>query len=116
MARKEDKTLFSPERTIWLLDGGLESLDGGERQLLLVMAETHMQEGFKPNRQEKQVIDKLRAMAGDDYDARDIKRKVRTMVKGRSKPDTSPLKLPPAFNRLIERFRLSGAEETKTEE
>ena len=116
MARKEAKTLFSPERTTWLLDGGLESLEPGERQLLLVMAETEMQEGLRPNRQEKQVVDKLRALAGDDYDARDIKRKVRIMVKGRSKPDTSPLKLPPVFNRLIERFRLFGTEETKTEE
>jgi hypothetical protein len=116
MPRKEQKNLFSPERTTWLLDGGLESLDAAERQLLLVMAETQMQEGLRPNRQEKQVVDRLRSMAGDDYDARDIKRKVRTMVKGRSRPDTSPLKLPPVFNRLIERFRLSGTEETKNEE
>jgi hypothetical protein len=116
MAQKEAKTIFSPEKTAWLLDGGLESLDAGERQLLLVMAETQMQDGRKPNRQEKQVIDKLRAMAGDDYDARDIRRKVKAMVKGRSKPDTSPLKLPPMFNRLIERFRLSGTEEPKSEE
>ena len=103
--------LFAPDKIAGLLKGGLEKLDAGERQLLLVMAETKLQEGYKPTAEEKQVLEMLRGAAGDDYDARDIKRKVRTMVKSRSKPDTSPLRLPPMFDRLIGRFRRPKKEE-----
>ena len=79
--------------------------DPGDRQMLLVMAETKLQDGYRPTGKERQVIEKLRALAGDEYDVRDIRRKVRTMVKGRSKPDTAPLKLPPMLRQLISRFR-----------
>lgn len=111
MAQKQDELLFSPDKIEWLLSGGLETLDPGERQLLLVLAETKIQDGYRPNNEEKQVIEKLQAMAGEDYDAHDIKRKVRTMVKSRSKPDTAPLKLPPVFDRLLNRFRRSHPDE-----
>jgi len=68
--------------------------------MLLVMAETKIQEGYKPTAEEKEAIKQLRALAGDDYDAKDITRKVKTMVKGGRKPGTSPLRLPPVFDRL----------------
>jgi hypothetical protein len=113
MARTKQERLFAPEKIAWLLGEGLDSMDGAERQMLLIMAETKVQDGYKPSSEEKQVIDRLRALAGDDYDARDIKRKVRTMVKGRSKPNAAPLKLPPIFDRLIKRFRPSEKEETE---
>ena len=80
-------------------------MEAGDRQMLLVMAETKIQDGYKPSGEEKKVVDKLRALAGDEYDARDIRRKVKTMVQGRSKPNTPPLGLPPVFDRLISRFR-----------
>ena len=108
----KEEHLFAPDKVAGMLEGGLEELDAGERQLMLVMAETRLQEGYKPTAEEKQVLEKLRELAGDDYDARDIKRKVRTMVKGRSKPNTAPLKLPPMYDRLVSRFRRPKKEET----
>lgn len=111
MAQKQEGLLFSPDKIEWLLSGGLETLAPGERELLLVLAETRLQEGYRPTSDEKRVIEQLQAMAGEDYDARDIKRKVRTMVKARSKPDATPLGLPPVFDRLLNRFRRSRSEE-----
>ena len=111
MAQEKQDRLFAPDKIPWLLDKGLAEMDSAERQMLLVLAETKVQDGYKPSSEEKQVIDRLRAMAGDDYDAQDIKRKVRTMVKGRSKPNAAPLKLPPIFDRLLKRFRPSEEEE-----
>jgi hypothetical protein len=108
----KEQHLFAPGKIAGLLEGGLEEMDAGERQLMLVMAETKLQEGYQPTTEEKQVLEKLRALAGDDYDARDIKRKVRTMVRSRSKPNTSPLKLPPMFDSLVSRFRRPKKEET----
>jgi len=102
-ARKEH--LFVPGKIDWMLAGGLETMDAGDRQMLLVMAETEIQDGYKPTNGEKKVIEKLRALGGDEYDARDIRRKVKTMVRGRKKPDTHPLRLPPAYDRLLNRFR-----------
>jgi hypothetical protein len=110
MAGKKER-LFAPDKIDWLLTGGLESMAPSERQMLLVMAETQVQDGYKPTSQERKVIDELRSLAGDDYDVRDIRRKVKKMVKGRSKPDSSPLKLPPVFDRLVNRF-LGSKEDT----
>jgi hypothetical protein len=112
----QEEHLFDPKKIAWLLSEGLEAMDPGERQILLVMAETKVQDGYRPSGEEKQVIEKLRDLAGDDYDARDIKRKVKTMVKGRSKPDTSPLGLPPVFDRLIKRFRRPKQDTETTDE
>ena len=106
MAQKgKEERLFAPDKIEWMLAGGLESMDAGERQILLVMAETKIQDGYKPTSEEKRVVEELRNLAGDDYDAKDINRKVRTMVKSRTKPNTTPLKLPPVFDRLLNRFR-----------
>ena len=99
--------LFVPEKLTWMLNGGLETLDGGERQILLIMAETKLQEGYKPTKEEKEAIDKLRALAGEEYDAKDISKKVKTMVKGHNRPGTAPLRLPPMFDRLRKRLRRS---------
>jgi len=85
-------------------------MGAGERQMLLVMAETQIQDGYKPSADEKKVVERLRALAGDDYDARDIKRKVKAMVKGSRKSDSQPLHLPPVFNRLLKKFRRSDPE------
>ena len=115
MARKEEH-LFAPDKIKWMLEKGLDTMDAAERQILLVMAETKLAEGYKPSGEEKQIVDRLRDMGGDDYDARDIRRKVRTMVKGRSKPNTSPLKLPPVFDRLLGRFRRSDEDKEVKEE
>ena len=99
--------LFVPEKLKWMLAGGLESMDGSERQILLVMAETKLQEGYNPTQEENNVIDKLRALAGEEYDATDISKKVKTMVKGHNRPGTAPLHLPPVFDRLRKRARRS---------
>jgi hypothetical protein len=105
MAENQERRLFEPDKIEWLLAEGLESMDAGDRQMLLVMAETQIAEGYRPTSEEKQVVEKLRALAGQDYDARDIKRKVRTMVKSPTKADTPSLSLPPTFNHLLKRLR-----------
>jgi hypothetical protein len=104
-AEGREEHLFAPEKVEWLLAEGLESLDSGERQLLLVMAETKVQEGYRPNAQERKVVSRLRELAGQDYDARDIKRKVRAMVKGAKKDDPPGLTLPSSFDHLLKRLR-----------
>jgi hypothetical protein len=104
MAKRGDR-LFAADKIEWMLSGGLETMDPGERQMLLVMAETKIQDGYKPSAEEKRVVDKLRALAGDEYDARDIRKKVKTMVKGRKTTAAPPLHLPPVFDRLIKRVR-----------
>jgi hypothetical protein len=100
--------LFAPDKIEWMLGGGLEAMDAGERQLLLVMAETKLMEGYEPTHEEDQVMEVLCALAGDEYDAQDIKRKVKRMVTGRTK--TAPLHLPPEFDRLTRRLRESQEE------
>jgi hypothetical protein len=110
MALDRKDRLFAPDKTAWMLAGGLESLQAGERLLLLVMAETKMQEGYRPSGEEKAVVQRLRELAGDAYDPRDIHRKVRTLVKSRSRDETTPLKLPPVFDGLLSRFRALTSE------
>jgi hypothetical protein len=81
------------------------------------MAETKIQEGYKPSSEEKAVVQKLRDLAGDAYDPRDIRRKVRTLVKSRSRDEMTPLKLPPVFDGLLSRFRaLTSERESDLEE
>ena len=102
--QKEDR-LFEASKIDCLLAEELDCMGAGERQILLVMAETKIAEGYKPTAREKLVIEKLRALAGQDYDAKDIRRKVRKMVKGPSKQDSPRLSLPPAFDHLLQRLR-----------
>jgi hypothetical protein len=104
MAKREDR-LFAANKIEWMLSGGLQTMDPGERQMLLVMAETKIQDGYKPTAEEKRVVAKLRALAGDEYDARDIRKKVKTMVKGHTTSATPPLHLPPVFDRVMKRLR-----------
>jgi hypothetical protein len=107
VVNSKEERLFEPDKIDWLLGEGLEAMDAGDRQMLLVMAETKVQDEYKPTKQEKQVIKKLRALAGQEYDAQDIKRKVRTMVKGSTKADTPGLTLPKTFDHLLQRMRKS---------
>ena len=111
MAKDREESLFDRSKIEWLLAEGLEGMDAGGRQMMLVMAETRMAGGYKPTAQEKQVIAKLRALAGEEYDARDIKRKVRAMVTNPSKASSPAISLPPAFNRLLRRLHTSERDE-----
>jgi hypothetical protein len=104
MAKREDR-LFAADKIEWMLSGGLQTMDPGERQMLLVMAETKIQDGYKPTAEERRVVEKLRALAGDEYDARDIRKKVKTMVKSRKTSAGPSLHLPPIFDRLMKRVR-----------
>ena len=108
MAKNKDR-LFEPSKIDWLLAGGLEGMEAGERQMLLVMAETKLQDGYKPNAKEKQVVTKLREMA-DEYDAQDIQRKVKAMVTTPKKADHSGIILPATLNKLLARVRGRKAE------
>ncbi|MBN1639740.1 MAG: hypothetical protein JXA09_00800 [Anaerolineae bacterium] len=108
MARQREQRLFATDKIEWLLGGGLDALGPAERQLLLAMAETTIQEGYRPTREERAVLQRLHDLGGADYDAAEIRRKVRAMVQMRSRPDAAPLKLPPVFDRLIGRFRSPG--------
>jgi len=105
VANNPGERLFAPTKIEWLLAGGLEGMDAGERQMLLVMAETKLQEGVQPNAQEKQVVDKLRDLAGGEYDVQDIQRKVKEMVTMPKKADHSGIILPATLNKLLKRVR-----------
>jgi hypothetical protein len=105
MPDKKTDRLFDATKIERLLAEGLDCMDAGERQMLLVMAETKIAEGYKLTAQEKQVVEKLRALAGEDYDAKDIRRKVRKMVKSPPNQDLPRLSLPPTFNHLLKRLR-----------
>ena len=105
MAQNRKEVLFEPTKVKWLLGGGLEGMDAGERQMLLVMAETKLQDGYKPTAQEKQVVTKLRDLAGQEYDAQDIQRKVKAMVTTPKKADHSGIILPATLNKLLKRVR-----------
>jgi len=105
MAENQEDRLCEADKIEELLAGGLEEMDAGGRQMLLVMAETKVAEGYRPTPEENRVVEKLCAMAGQDYDAKDIRRKVRKMVKSPTKADTPGLSLPPAFDHLLSRLR-----------
>jgi hypothetical protein len=110
MPHQRKERLFAPDKIEWMLDGGLDSLDAAERQLLLVMAETKIQGGYRPDSSERQVVQRLCDLAGESYDPRDIRNKVRTLVKSRPVSETGPLRLPSVFDRLIARLRSSESE------
>jgi hypothetical protein len=107
VANDREESLFDRDKIEWLLAEGVEGMDAGSRQMMLVLAETRLAGGYKPTAQEQQVIEKLRALAGEEYDAKDIKRKVRAMVKNPSKADPPCISLPPAYGRLLKRLRTS---------
>jgi hypothetical protein len=115
VANNPKERLFEPTKIEWLLAGGLEGMDAGERQMLLVMAETKLQDGYKPNAQEKKVVNKLRELAGDEYDVQDIQRKVKEMVTTPKKADQSGIILPATLNKLLKRVRTrkSGGSDDK---
>jgi len=105
VAQSRKEHLFEPSKVEWLLSGGLEGMEAGERQLLLVMAETKLQDGYTPTAQENVIIAKLRDLAGQEYDAQDIQRKVRAMVTTPKKADQSGIILPATINKLLQRVR-----------
>jgi hypothetical protein len=105
VAQNRREHLFEPSKVEWLLSGGLDGMDAGERQLLLVMAETKLQDGYTPNAQENAIIAKLRDLSGEEYDAQDIQRKVKAMVTTPKKADQSGIILPATINKLLQRVR-----------
>jgi hypothetical protein len=105
VAQNRKEYLFEPTKIEWLLGGGLEEMEAGERQMLLVMAETKLQEGYVPTAVESRVVSKLRDLAGQDYDAQDIQRKVKAMVTTPKKADHSGIVLPATINKLLKRVR-----------
>jgi hypothetical protein len=109
VSQKRKEHLFEPSKVKWLLSGGLEEMDAGERQLLLVMAETKIQDGYTPNAQESRIVGKLRDLAGQEYDAQDIQRKVKAMVTTPKKADHSGIILPATLSKLLKRVRTRKA-------
>ncbi|MCR4407041.1 MAG: hypothetical protein NUW24_08975 [Anaerolineae bacterium] len=102
MANVETEPLFAPGKARWLLEGGLETLDAGERQMLLVMAEMAELQGRKLSAEEQEVITRLRTDTAGDYDAKDVAKKVKKLVKGKRKRGAEPFTLPPGLARLKE--------------
>jgi len=96
------KSLFAPGKARWLLDGGLETLDAGERQMLLVMAEMAELQGRELSAEEQKVVERLRTDVAGGYDAKDVAKKVKKLVKGRRKRGAESFTLPPDLARLKE--------------
>lgn len=102
MAKAETESLFAPGKARWLLEGGLETLDAGERQMLLVMAEMAELQGRELSAEEQEVVTRLRTDAAGDYDAKDVAKKVKKLIKGKRKKGAGPFTLPPGLARLKE--------------
>ena len=115
MAQNRKEYLFEPTKIEWLLAGGLEGMDAGERQMLLVMAETKLQDGYKAMPKEKQVLTKLRELAGQESDVQDLQSKVKTMVHAPKKADHSGIILPATLNKLLKRVRRRKANSSDDE-
>jgi len=94
------EVLFAPGKARWLLDGGLETLGAGERQILLVMAELAVLQGHALSAEEEEVVTRLRADTEGDYDAEDLASKVKKLVKGKPRRGAEPFTLPRGLKRL----------------
>jgi hypothetical protein len=80
MAKKRDKTVFSPGKARWLVEN-VEQLDESERALLLALAQLDQDTGRKLTDEERAALDKLAAET-HDFSASEIQGAIHKMVEG----------------------------------
>lgn len=79
----EQDTLMVAGKARWLLEGGIDELDDGERALLLALASLDADTGRTVTQEERQVLDQIAARSGADGD--DITQAVKHMVEAKAK-------------------------------
>jgi hypothetical protein len=79
----EKETLFSPGKARWLLEH-VDTLDEGQRALLLAMAELSQDTGPDPTEEERVALEKLAAQT-HGFDPVEIRAAVQKMVGAKAK-------------------------------
>jgi hypothetical protein len=74
----EQDTLMVAGKARWLLEGGIDELDEGERALLLALANLEAGTGRAVTQEERQALDRIAERSGRDAD--DIVRAIKHIV------------------------------------
>jgi hypothetical protein len=74
----EQGSLMVAGKARWLLEGGMDELDEGERALLLALASLEVDIGRTITEEEREALDKIAARSG--VDGEEIARAVKHMV------------------------------------
>jgi hypothetical protein len=79
----EQDTLMVAGKARWLLEGGIDELDDGERALLLALASLDADTGRPVTQEERKVLDQIAARSGADGE--EITQAVKHMVEAKAK-------------------------------
>jgi hypothetical protein len=78
----EQDTLMVAGKARWLLEGGLDELDEGERALLLALANLEADTGRTVTQEEREALDRIAERSEKDAD--DIAQAIRHMVEAKA--------------------------------
>jgi hypothetical protein len=78
----EQDTLMVAGKAQWLLEGGIDELDDGERALLLALAKLDADTGRTVTEEERQALEQIAARSGTD--AEEISRAIKHMVEAKA--------------------------------
>lgn len=81
----DEDNLMGKGKARWLLEGGIDKLDDGERALLLALVTLEADTGRTLTDEEQKALDQIVARTGMDGEA--IDRAVKQMVEARPKKD-----------------------------
>jgi predicted nucleotidyltransferase len=81
----EQDTLMVAGKARWLLEGGADELDDGERALLLALASLEIDTGRTVTAEEREALDRIAARSEVDGD--EIARAVKHMIEAEAKKD-----------------------------
>ncbi len=84
MTEQQDSLMVSGKAR-WLLEGGLDELDEGERALLLALANLEADTGRTVTQEERQALDRIAARSEQDAD--DISQAIKHMVEAKAKKE-----------------------------
>ena len=79
----ERDSLMASGKARWLLDGGIDELDDGERALLLALASLEEGTGRTITPEEREALDRIAERSGKDAD--DISQAIKHMVEAKAK-------------------------------
>ena len=81
----EQDTLMVAGKARWLLEGGIDELDEGERALLLALANLEADTGRTVTQEEREALDRIAERSEKDAD--DISQAIMHMVEAKAKKD-----------------------------
>ena len=82
---EEQDSLMVSGKARWLLEGGLDELDEGERALLLALANLEADTGRTVTQEERQALDRIAERSEQDAD--DISQAIKHMVEAKAKKE-----------------------------